>query len=399
MRYLLEIAQTGLASVLLHRLRSLVCVTALVAVLLPYLVGLGLSKGLESEAEASARFGADLYVSGSQFGRPVPIPLEAVDRVRRIDGVTDVVPRIVGEVILGDVAKEPAILVGLPPKQFPAWADCVEGNVPGPPGPHQPNELVLGTVLARRLNLKTGDYLPPFYDSMHGLRTSLVVGTFKPDAPLWQARLVLTSFDTAAAIFDQSGLATDLLVSCRPGYQAAVTRAIVQGLSFPNAGGTVRPRVTAREDLLALLPHGPRHREGIFTLHFVLAFVAGILVLLVTSGLGLAERRREIGILKATGWQTDEVLLRGLVESFCLSLAGACVALLLAWVWLRVLNGYGLAALFLTGAGTAPEFPVPFRLAPVPALFAFVLAFVVVLSGTLYSTWRAATASPLEAMR
>jgi ABC-type antimicrobial peptide transport system permease subunit len=157
--------------------------------------------------------------------------------------------------------------------------------------------------------------------------------------------------------------------------------------------------VTAREDLLALLPHGPLHREGVFTLHFVLAFVASILVLLVTSGLGLAERRREIGILKATGWQTDEVLLRGLAESLALSLAGACVSLLLAWVWLRLLNGYGLAGLFLTGAGPAPEFPVPFRLTPVPALLAFVLAFVVVLSGTLYSSWRAATASPLEAMR
>src|SRR5262249_44355838 len=152
-------------------------------------------------------------------------------------------------------------------------------------------------------------------------------------------------------------------------------------------------------DLLALLPQELLHREGIFTLHFVLAFVVGILVLLVTSGVGLSERRREVGILKATGWQTDEVLLRSLTESFALSLAGACVALLLAWGWLRFLNGYGIASLFLDGAGAAPEFPVPFELAPVPILLAFVLSFVIVLTGTLYSTWRAAIALPLEAMR
>jgi ABC-type antimicrobial peptide transport system permease subunit len=127
--------------------------------------------------------------------------------------------------------------------------------------------------------------------------------------------------------------------------------------------------------------------------------LVGILVLLVTSGVGRAERRREVGLLKATGWQTDEVLLRGLVESFCLSLAGACVALLLAWVWLRVFNGWAVAGLFLDGAGAAPAFRVPFRLTPVPALLAFVLAFAVVLSGTLYSTWRAATAPPRETMR
>jgi ABC-type antimicrobial peptide transport system permease subunit len=188
-------------------------------------------------------------------------------------------------------------------------------------------------------------------------------------------------------------------VSCRPGYQAAVSHAI-QTLSWPAADGSiVQPRVTSREELLALLPHGVLHREGILTLHFVLLFAAAILVLLVASGLGLAERRREIGILKATGWQTDEVLLRALAESLCLALAAAALALLLAWVWLRVFNGYGIAAYFLAGAGTEPEFTVPFRQTPVPALLAFVLALVIVLSGTLFSSWRAATASPLEAMR
>jgi ABC-type lipoprotein release transport system permease subunit len=46
-----------------------------------------------------------------------------------------------------------------------------------------------------------------------------------------------------------------------------------------------------------------------------------------------------------------------------------------------------------------PDFPVPFRLTPVPALLAFVLAFALVLTGTLYSSWRAALTPPREAMR
>jgi ABC-type lipoprotein release transport system permease subunit len=397
MRHLLEIAQTGLASAQLHRLRSLVCVAALVAVLLPYLVGLGISKGLEAEADDSARFGADLTVSGTQFGRTVPIPLAAVERVRKTEGVTAVVPRIVGEVVLGK-DNEHAVLVGLPPEEFPRWAECVEGDVPRvrrTPGPY---ELVVGSALARRLNLHVGSPLPPF-GSGRFARTSQVVGVFKPDGPLWQARLILTTFDAAAGIFGQSGLATDLLVSCRPGYEDEVARELVRDVRFDSGGASVRARVTTRAELRALLPQSLLHREGIFTLHFVLAFAVGILVLLVTSGVGLAERRREVGILKATGWQTDEVMLRALTESFALSLAGACLSLLLAWLWLRVFNGYGIAALFLPGAGAAPEFPVPFHLAPVPVLLAFVLTFVIVLSGTLYSTWRAATASPLEAMR
>jgi ABC-type lipoprotein release transport system permease subunit len=398
MSHFLDVARTGLAAVRLHRLRSVVCIVAIVVVLLPYLVGLGLAKGIEEQAETSVRQGADLYVAGSQFGRPAPIPLEAIPRIRQIDGVTDVVPRIIGEVLLGKDQVH-TVLVGLPSESFPAWADCIEGELPKAGGP---NELVVGTTLARRLGLKVGSVLPPFYrNDRTGDRLSRVVGVFKPDAPLWQANLILTTFDTAAAVFAQQGLATDLLVSCRPGYQAAVTRAILNEPSFPGPAdrGAIRLRVTAREDLLALLPSGLLHREGIFNLHFLLAFVVGILVLLVTSGFGLSDRRREIGILKATGWQTDEILLRGLVESCCLSLTAACVALVLAWVWLRICNGFAIAALFLAGVGVTPDFPVPFRLTPVPALLSFVLSFAVVLTGTLYSSWRAATAPPRLAIR
>ena len=289
-------------------------------------------------------------------------------------------------------------MVGLPPEHFPALAGCIDGELPRT---GTPNQLVVGTALARQLGLKVGSRLPPFYRNDRGEHLSRVVGVFRPDAPVWQSHLILTPFDTAAEVFDQPGLATDLLVWCRPGYQESVSRAITQELSFPGPAGRgiVRARVTAREEVLALLPHGTLHREGVFTLHFVLALVVGTLVLLVTSGLGLAERRREIGILKATGWQTDEVLLRGAVESLCLSVAAAASSLLLAWAWLRLFNGYGLAGYFLAGAETSPGFVVPYRMTPVPALLAFVLSFAVVLTGTLYSSWRAATTAPREAMR
>lgn len=397
MRPLLEVARTGLDSVLLHPLRSFVCCAAVVVVLTPYLAGLALSKGIEAQAEESAQLGADLYISGSRFGRPAPIPLGAIADIPRIDGVEAVVPRIVGEVILGKDHVR-GVLVGLPPAHLTSWPGSIDGRLPRDGGPH---ELVIGTALARRLGLKIGDALLPFYHNNRGVRISRVVGTFKPDAPLWQANLCLATFDTAAYIFDQPGLATDLLVWCEAGQSQQVAARLLQGMALaaPSGADRAQPRVTLREDLLALLPLGPLHRQGVFTLHFVLAFVMAVLVLLVASGLGLDERRREIGVLKATGWQTDEVLLRGAVESLCLSLGGACVSLLGAWAWLRLCNGCGLAGFFLGGADLVIENRMPFRLTPVPALLSFVLSFVVVAMGTLYSAWRAATVSPRDAMR
>jgi ABC-type antimicrobial peptide transport system permease subunit len=167
----------------------------------------------------------------------------------------------------------------------------------------------------------------------------------------------------------------------------------------PSLVGAARPRVVAREELAALLPRGPRRREGVLTLLSVLGFAAATLAVLVTSGAGLAERRREVAILKATGWQTDELLLRSLAENALLGLAGAALSVVLAVGWLRGLNGYGVAGVFLADVGAEPGFRVPFRLTPAPALLALLVALVVALSGSLYSTWRAATAPPREAMR
>src|ERR1700722_3858658 len=101
MRTFLEISFTGLTAVFLQPLRSVVSILAIVAVLLPYLVSLELAKGIEAEAEEAAQFGADLYVSGTQFGRPVAIPVRAARDLQKIYGVTEVVPRIVGDVVLG----------------------------------------------------------------------------------------------------------------------------------------------------------------------------------------------------------------------------------------------------------------------------------------------------------
>jgi ABC-type lipoprotein release transport system permease subunit len=393
----LEIAHTGLVAVLLYPLRSLVVTGCVVIVLVPYLVGLGLSQGIQAEAEAAIRFGADLYVTGTQFGRTVPLPLAVVPELAKLEGVRAVTPRIVGGVVLG---KDPqsAVLVGLPVEHFPPSVTCVAGRLPRPSAR---NELVVGSELAQRLHLEIGSFIPPFYRNRQGERISEVVGIFHTDVSLWQARLILTTLDTAAALFDQPGLATDLLIQCRSGEQANVRDRILRGrlLSPAGAADPVRPRVVAREDLQALVPAGLLHREGVFNLHFLLAFVVGIGVVLVTSGLGLSERRREIGILKALGWQTDEVLLRSLTESFLLSLAGASLALLLAFVWLRWLNGWWIAGIFLAGVDPLPGFAVPYRLKPVPALVAFLLSFAVVMSGSLYATWRAATVAPSEAMR
>ena len=395
MRKLIEIAYSGVGCILLYPLRSGVTIACVVVMLVPFLVGLGISKGIEHQAKDSIRFGADLYVTGAQFGRSVPVPLAAAPRIEQIEGVTRVAPRIVGRVRLGK-RREEAVLVGIDPTEMADAITCVRGRLYG----SKPNEVVIGTELARRLNLDVGSRIPPFYQSSSGGRVSTVVGIFKSDVSLWQANLILTSLETAQRVFDQNHLATDLLVWCRSGYQQNISREIrVRVHEGSHSEESLGLRVTAREELAAVIPAGLLYREGIFNLHFVLLFCLGIPLILITSGAGLSDRRREVGILKATGWQVDEILIRSLAESLCLSLLSAAISVLLSYLWLRVFNGFWIASVMLPGIDTAATFRVPFRLTPVPVLLSTVIALVVVMSGMLLSSWRAAVAPPHEAMR
>src|SRR5688572_7785887 len=101
MRTWIEIAATGISAARLHPLRTGVTVACLVVALTPYLVGIGIARGLEDEAQAKLFAGADLYISAEQFGQPAPIPLTAADEIRKIPGVVSVTPRIVGRIELG----------------------------------------------------------------------------------------------------------------------------------------------------------------------------------------------------------------------------------------------------------------------------------------------------------
>ena len=130
-----------------------------------------------------------------------------------------------------------------------------------------------------------------------------------------------------------------------------------------------------------------------------MAFAIGILVILITSGFGRPERRREIGILKATGWQTDEILVRSLVESLLLGLVSAAISILVAVVWLKWFNGFWIAGIFLAGVETQPTIAVPYVLAAQPAGLAVLIACLLVTTGSAYSTWRTAVTPPAEAMR
>ena len=187
------------------------------------------------------------------------------------------------------------------------------------------------------------------------------------------------------------GFATDIAVYVKPGYEAAVSEGLQRISKFF--------RIQTKGLVKSYIESGFSMKGGVFVALYTIAFAVAIPALLVTSGFGLSERRKEIGILKATGWQTTEVLEMVFFEGIILALTGACLSFLTSYLWIKLFNGFFIAQLFIAGIGNMPPFTVPAMFLPLPLILSVLLSLVLTMAGSIYSSWRAAVVPPAEALR
>ena len=372
----------SVSSILRNPGRSLVVFFCLTGVLLPFVAALAVSQGVRAQATVSIAAGADLYVCRSQYGRNGPVALSEIERIEKMPGVIRVVPRIVGRTYLGE---ELAVVVGI---------DAISPvGITGSSPPPESNQILIGRSLAERLGLSKGD---DFHFSLFPALPFTVAGYLEPNLSLWSASMVVISYPAAAQVFKLPDMASELLVYCRPG----TADRVAEELSSIGKPWDMTPplRVQTKSLVERYVQRGFGIQAGTFSMLYVTAFGLAIPALLILSGLGRGQRRQEIGIMKATGWQTLEIMEMMVFENILLALMASLMSLTVAMLWLKLGNGIGIAQLFISGSGLVPDFPVPSRFTPLPALFAFLFGLVLTLLGTMISTWRAAVTPPLTTM-
>ena len=132
----------------------------------------------------------------------------------------------------------------------------------------------------------------------------------------------------------------------------------------------------------------------------LLPALAALLLLAWDRLTGLSEaERREIGVLKAIGWEVSEVLTARLWESLLVALGGATLGVLGAYAYVFLAQAPGLAGALYGWSALYP----PLRLTPqVDAAQALALIVGVALPFVavgLVPAWRAATLDPDHALR
>ncbi len=369
-------------NLLRHRTKTVVVCLCIIAILSPFVTAIAISEGIRAQSQTSVEEGADLYLTFDEFGRNAAIPLKYLDEIRKIFGVIKVVPRIIGR---GFLQNKLAVIVGINKEDIPKSISCISGRVF-----EKANEVVVGQEMAKHFHLHTGDQF-----SMRGQqrKTFTIVGFFSSATPLWGSSLIFMSLHDAGELFGKEDVATDFQIYSLPGHNSEIATDLYDILQNEPY------RVQDKQMIQLYFKKGFMLKEGIFTALYIVAFALGVPAILVASGFGLSERRKEIGIMKATGWHTLEVLELISFEQFLISVLGATIALVISIFWITFLNGAFIAQFFIAEIPLLPKFALPSRFLPFPCFLSFFFAFILTMVGSIYSSWRASTESPVVSMK
>lgn len=365
--------------------RSTMVILCLIALLSPFFTAIAICEGIKFQYSSILNEGCDVYVARDNYGSNAPIELDVIGKLRAIQGVTGVVPRVIGRTYVK--GKFLAIL-GISSEFIPSSIQVIKGRPPREKG-----EVILGWKAAEHLHLKIGSEFTIERSPRQYFR---IVGLFRSPFNVWNADLLLMNFQDASQLFGIQGKATDLLVFTRPGYEQ-----IVDLIIHISEEETRQPllRVQTKGLIDRYSKRGFNLKAGVFSGFYCLVFALGIPAIGVISGFGQSERRREIGVMKALGWQTPEVLEMIALENLILGLISVPCIILAATGWIHIFNGAVISKFFIANLDVMIPFTVPARSFPIPFALCIMMAMILTMVGSIYSTWKTAIVPPSEAMK
>ena len=369
-RYLLDYSLSSLARRPGKHLALLLVYSLVVFLLASTLL---FTQSLRREAALILADAPELIVQRLVAGRHDLMPADYLDRLGRLRGVSDAYGRLWGYFYDPAVKANYTLLV---PREEPP--------VPG--------EVRLGAGVARARGLGVGDYLS--LRSARGEPFSFrIAGLLEAETELVSSDLLLLNAEDFRRFFVfPADRFTDLVLRVRnPSEVRKVAEKIA--LALPDTRPILRDEILRTYDALF------GWRQGL-----IIVLLGGALLAFVifafdrAAGLS-AEERREIGILKAIGWETGDVLRMKFWEGAALSLTAFLAGYLLAYAHVFFFAAALFAPVLKGWAVLYPDFrPLPFIDGLQVATLFFFTVFPYTVA-TIVPIWRAAITDPDQVMR
>jgi ABC-type lipoprotein release transport system permease subunit len=331
------------------------------------------TQALKDEAATILRGTPEIIVQKLVAGRHELIPVAYAEKIKSIRGVQSVKDRLWGY-YYDPIGRANYTLM------VPEGMDLKE------------KEIVVGAGISRVRQVFRGNaMLLRTYD---GKPISLLIkGILSPEAELLSSDLMLISAAGFRQLFGISGEnATDLTVT-------VLNKKEIPTIAAKIVDKLPDTRAITRDEILRTYDAVFDWRGGIM-IAILAGAVLAFLIFAWDKATGLSgEERREIGILKAIGWETADVLQMKFWEGMVVSLSSFFIGVILAYVHIFYASATFFEPVLKGWSVLYPEF----RLTPfisgyqIAILFFFtVIPYTV---ATIIPAWRAATIDPDVIMR
>ena len=384
MRRQLKILEYTLSSLMRRKSKNLALIVVYAFTIATLGSVLFLTHALKLEATGSLTEAPALTIQRISAGRHDFIPTAYTATINKLPGVKSVTPRVWGY-YYDSLIKANLTLIGI--NSYQKNLQLLQGRLP-----QSPDECVIGMGVAEAFGPAIGDNLV-LEDSEKNSTTFKISGVFQAESNLLTNDLVVLQ-ETALRDFfsmDQA-MATDLIVEVHNQREIKTLAKKIKYL-LPDTRPITRDEIIHTYDTLF------NWRSGMMLAVAIAALIAFcILAWDKATGISVAEKQ-EIGILKAIGWETADVLSVKFWEGLVISLTSFTLGILAAWIHVFVFDAPALVPLL---KGWSVLFP-KFQLTPAIDFYQlFVLAFLTIapyLVCTIIPAWKTAVTDPEHAMR
>jgi len=335
---------------------------------------------------------ADFCVSRVQAGKPVNTPVEWIDKIMEINGVSSVAPRVYGRYFFTPRGKS-FLIVGIDlfdeqnSKEMRALVKNLDLK-----SFLSTESMLVGEGVEKFL--KAHYYNDAFtFKTPSGMFKKVKIAHMLPSQSNLVANdMILMPIDLAREIFGISeNEVTDITFNVPNDAEWDTVIAKLHLLFYD-------VRVVEKREIRKAYENLYNYKGGLFLILYLVTIVTFMLILYQRYSMVYSTERKEIGILRAVGWSIRDILKLKFYENLVIVLISFLLGAMAAYLYVFIFDAPLLSRIFLGGANLSSHvtFVPVVKFGLLGSIFLFYA--VPFLASVLIPAWKIAVTPPKEAM-
>ncbi len=321
-----------------------------------------------------------------------PVPAGVLDKIRGVDGVTEAVGEVEGYAQLVDPKTGKAVTTGGAPTLGETWTGSALSplRLQDGRGPTTAGEVAIDASTADRHHIRVGDRVKVLLRGP--VQPATVVGIVRFGSSGNAAGATIVAFDptTAQRQLGEPGTYTSISIKGAAGVSESALRDRV-AVELPTGFEALTGRALAKETA-SQIQQALGFIKTFLLVFAVIALFVGSFIIANTFSMLVAQRTRELALLRAVGASRRQVTRSVLAEALVVGVVGATVGLAFG-----LLVAVGLQALLGAFGAGLPKGPLVFK--PATVIWAYVVGVGVTTVAAYLPARRASKIAPVAALR